>query len=124
VRGRRARPVCAQRDTATPSRPPHVPPRSAVCTTELGEAALQQAEFDQRNVKLIGLSCNSAADHDAWAQDIKALRGAEPTFPIIADPKRDVAALLGMLVSSGARRRRVRWGRVLVWRAGGGRGVR
>jgi peroxiredoxin len=98
--------------------------RSAVCTTELGEAALQQAEFDQRNVKLIGLSCNSAADHDAWAQDIKALRGAEPTFPIIADPKRDVAALLGMLVSSGARRRRVRWGRVLVWRAGGGRGVR
>ena len=70
-----------------------------VCTTELGEAALQQHEFDKRGVKLIGLSCNTAADHDGWVKDIEALRGpgSAPQFPIIADPKRDVAALLGML---------------------------
>ena len=93
-----------------------------VCTTELGEAALRQADFDSRGVKLIGLSCNSAEDHDGWCADIKALRGAavrlglsfecsselfhdlkflrsalQPDFPIIADPKREIAALLGML---------------------------
>jgi alkyl hydroperoxide reductase subunit AhpC len=89
-----------------------------VCTTELGEAALRQSEFDRRGVKLIGLSCNSAEDHDGWCADIKALRGAavsflfctccrrtyvssslcmQPEFPIIADAKREIAALLGML---------------------------
>lgn len=70
-----------------------------VCTTELGEAQLQSAEFERRGVKLIGLSCNTAADHDGWVKDIEALRGpgSAPQFPIIADPKRDVAALLGML---------------------------
>ena len=69
-----------------------------VCTTELGEAALNQAEFDARGVKLMGLSCNTADDHNAWAKDIAALKGKEPEFPIIADPKRTIAAQLGMLV--------------------------
>lgn len=68
-----------------------------VCTTELGQAALQKGDFDARGVKLIGLSCNSAADHDGWAKDIAAFKGAEPEFPIIADPTRKVAAQLGML---------------------------
>jgi len=85
--------------------PPTPLPASAVCTTELGEAAIQQGEFDKRNVKLIGLSCNSASDHDAWAKDIAALRGVEPTFPIIADPKRETAAVLGMLVRACVRTR-------------------
>jgi peroxiredoxin 6 len=68
-----------------------------VCTTELGEAALQQGEFDRRNVKLLGLSCNDAEDHDGWAKDIEVVRGKAPEFPIIADKPRTVAATLGML---------------------------
>jgi peroxiredoxin 6 len=68
-----------------------------VCTTELGEAALQQSEFDKRNVKLIALSCDSVEDHKGWIGDIAAARGANVTYPIIADPKRDTAQLLGML---------------------------
>ena len=48
-----------------------------VCTTELGEAAIRSGDFDRRNVKLLGLSCNSAADHDGWAKDIGALKGKE-----------------------------------------------
>ena len=68
-----------------------------VCTTELGEAALRADDFAKRNVKLIALSCDSAEDHKGWAADIKAARGGEVTYPIIADTKRETAVLLGML---------------------------
>ena len=69
----------------------------AVCTTELGEAALKQADFDSRGVKLLALSCDSVEDHKGWIADIKAARGADVTYPIISDPKRETAVLLGML---------------------------
>jgi 1-Cys peroxiredoxin 6 len=68
-----------------------------VCTTELGEAALQEAEFAKRGVKMIALSCDSVEDHKGWVADIEAARGAKVTYPIISDPKRETAVLLGML---------------------------
>jgi len=68
-----------------------------VCTTELGEAAKLQGEFDKRGVKLIALSCDSVEDHRGWKADICALKGAAVTYPIIADTKRDIAEALGML---------------------------
>jgi 1-Cys peroxiredoxin 6 len=68
-----------------------------VCTTELGEAALQEAEFTRRGVKMIALSCDSVEDHKGWVADIEAARGAKVTYPIISDPTRETAVLLGML---------------------------
>ena len=68
-----------------------------MCTTELGEAALQEAEFVKRGVKMIALSCDSVEDHKGWVADIEAARGAKVTYPIISDPRRETAVLLGML---------------------------
>ena len=48
-----------------------------VCTTELGEAAKLQGEFDKRGVKLIALSCDSVEDHLGWKKDINSSRGVE-----------------------------------------------
>jgi alkyl hydroperoxide reductase subunit AhpC len=36
-----------------------------VCTTELGEAGKRKADFDERNVKICGFSCNDGASHKA-----------------------------------------------------------
>ncbi|GJP41701.1 hypothetical protein CLOM_g1349 [Closterium sp. NIES-68] len=69
-----------------------------VCTTELGKIALRNGEFEQRGVKLIGLSCDSVEDHVAWIKDIEAYTpGAKVSYPIIADPSRDLAQKLNML---------------------------
>ena len=68
-----------------------------VCTTELGEAAVQSPAFAQRGVKLMAISCDSVEDHKGWITDICATSGAAVSFPIISDPKRETAVLLGML---------------------------
>jgi alkyl hydroperoxide reductase subunit AhpC len=70
-----------------------------VCTTELGYMAKIKPEFDKRNVKIIGLSVDSASDHEAWAQDIEETQGAAPNYPLIGDPYLTVAKLYGMLAS-------------------------
>jgi alkyl hydroperoxide reductase subunit AhpC len=56
-------------------------------------------EFDRRNVKIIGLSVDSASDHDAWARDIEETQGAAPNYPLIGDPYLTVAKLYGMLAA-------------------------
>jgi alkyl hydroperoxide reductase subunit AhpC len=68
-----------------------------VCTTELGHMAKIKPEFDRRNVKVIGLSVDSTADHDAWAADIEETQGAAPNFPIVGDSDFAVTKLYGML---------------------------
>src|SRR5215831_14171905 len=68
-----------------------------VCTTELGSVAKLSPEFQRRNVKLIGLSVDSAADHYAWLDDIEKTQGARPDYPIIADTDLNVSKLYGML---------------------------
>jgi alkyl hydroperoxide reductase subunit AhpC len=70
-----------------------------VCTTELGYMAKIKPEFDKRNVKIIGLSVDSASDHEAWARDIEETQGAAPNYPLIGDPYLTVAKLYGMLAS-------------------------
>ena len=60
-----------------------------VCTTELGEVARIKAEFDRRNVKVIGLSVDPLESHERWADDIAETQGHAPNFPMIADPDRD-----------------------------------
>ncbi|KAI9497707.1 thioredoxin-like protein [Zychaea mexicana] len=68
-----------------------------VCTTELGLVAALQDEFDQRNVKVIGLSANGLDDHNKWIADINEINGVELQFPIIADADRKVSVLYDML---------------------------
>eukprot|EP01026_Neomeris_dumetosa_P039066 TRINITY_DN31_c3_g1_i5.p1 TRINITY_DN31_c3_g1~~TRINITY_DN31_c3_g1_i5.p1 ORF type:complete len:228 (+),score=35.75 TRINITY_DN31_c3_g1_i5:110-793(+) len=69
-----------------------------VCTTELGAVAQYTAEFEKRGVKVLALSCNDVDSHKGWIGDIQAYTpGAEVKYPIIADPKRDIAVKYGML---------------------------
>ncbi|HEX6700563.1 MAG TPA: peroxiredoxin, partial [Gaiellaceae bacterium] len=68
-----------------------------VCTTELGYMAKIKPEFERRNVKIIGLSVDSAGDHERWAKDIEETQGAAPNYPLIGDPYLTVAKLYGML---------------------------
>jgi len=68
-----------------------------VCTTELGYMAKIKPEFDKRNVKIIGISIDSAADHEGWLNDIEETQGARPNYPIIGDDDFQVAKLYGML---------------------------
>jgi alkyl hydroperoxide reductase subunit AhpC len=71
-----------------------------VCTTELGYMAKLKPEFDKRNVKIIGLSVDSATDHEAWASDIEETQGTRPNYPIIGDADFSVSKLYGMLPAS------------------------
>jgi alkyl hydroperoxide reductase subunit AhpC len=68
-----------------------------ICTTELGYLAKIKPEFDRRGVKLIGLSVDAVADHQAWAQDIEDTQGARPNYPMIGDVNFNVSKLYGML---------------------------
>lgn len=70
-----------------------------VCTTELSRAADMAPEFAKRGVKMIALSCDDVTSHDGWIEDIKGVREKKEDFPypIIADPKRELAVKFGML---------------------------
>ena len=68
-----------------------------VCTTELGYMAKIKPAFQTRNVKVIGLSVDSADDHTAWAKDIEETQGYAVNYPIISDADYHVAKLYGML---------------------------
>jgi thioredoxin-dependent peroxiredoxin len=71
-----------------------------VCTTELGTMAGLEAEFRKRNVKVIGLSVDPVDDHKRWSVDIKDVTGHAPNYPMIGDPKLEVAKLYDMLPES------------------------
>ncbi|KAI9203327.1 thioredoxin-like protein [Polychytrium aggregatum] len=68
-----------------------------VCTTELGAVARLSAEWEKRNVKVIGLSVNTLESHHEWIRDINETQDADVRFPIIADADRRVATLYDML---------------------------
>jgi thioredoxin-dependent peroxiredoxin len=71
-----------------------------VCTTELGYMAKIKPEFDQRNVKVIGLSVDPVDNHSKWAADIEETQGNAPNYPIIGDADFNVSKLYGMLPAS------------------------
>ncbi|PON93062.1 Peroxiredoxin [Trema orientale] len=69
-----------------------------VCTTELGKMAACAQEFANRGLKLVGLSCDDVESHLEWIKDIEAYTpGAKVSFPIIADPKRELIKQLNMV---------------------------
>jgi len=71
-----------------------------VCTTELGYMAGLEPEFRRRNTKIIGLSVDPVDDHKRWSVDIKDVTGHTPNYPMIGDPKLEVAKLYDMLPES------------------------
>ena len=68
-----------------------------VCSTELTEFAKHNAEFEKRDVKLIGISIDSIHAHLAWQENLKKILDIELPFPLIADSNTKVAALYGMI---------------------------
>jgi len=68
-----------------------------VCTTELGYVAKIKPEFDERNVKVIGLSVDPVESHERWEGDIEETQGTAVNFPMIGDADRTVADLYDMI---------------------------
>ena len=69
-----------------------------VCTTELGKMAAYASKFAERGVKLLGLSCDDVKSHSEWIKDIEAYTpGCKVTYPIIADPNREIIKQLNMV---------------------------
>ena len=68
-----------------------------VCTTELGYMAGLKPQFDQRGVKIIGLSVDPVDRHSAWAKDIEETQGHKVNYPMIGDPQLKVAKAYDML---------------------------
>jgi thioredoxin-dependent peroxiredoxin len=71
-----------------------------VCTTELGYMAKIKPEFDNRRVKILGLSVDPVEQHSGWANDIEETQGFAPNYPIIGDVDFNVSKLYGMLPAS------------------------
>jgi alkyl hydroperoxide reductase subunit AhpC len=68
-----------------------------VCTTELGYMASAKPAFDERGVKIIGISVDPLDNFAGWSRDIEETQGTAPNYPIIADADYKVAKLYGML---------------------------
>jgi alkyl hydroperoxide reductase subunit AhpC len=68
-----------------------------VCTTELGAVANLNPAFARMNVKVIALSVDSISSHRRWIGDINETQHTTVNFPMIADPKFEVANLYGMV---------------------------
>jgi alkyl hydroperoxide reductase subunit AhpC len=68
-----------------------------VCTTELGYLARIKPEFDQRGVKVIGLSVDPVDRHASWLADIAETQGAALNYPLIGDADYTVSTLYEML---------------------------
>ena len=69
-----------------------------VCPTELHAFQEALAEFEKRNVMVIGASCDTPEVHFAWLNTPKDQGGIEGvTYPILADSNRNLANQLGIL---------------------------
>ncbi|GIZ14724.1 peroxiredoxin [Capnocytophaga catalasegens] len=71
-----------------------------VCPTELHAFQEALSEFEARNTRVIGASCDTAEVHFAWLNTTKDNGGIEGvTYPILADTNRNLARILGILDS-------------------------
>ena len=68
-----------------------------VCTTELGTVAKITDEFSKRNVKVLAVSVDPLDSHKGWINDINETQQCTVSYPIIADPDRQVANLYDMI---------------------------
>jgi len=68
-----------------------------VCTTEMGRTAQLADEFEKRNVKPLGLSTDTAAEHARWIEDVNDTQNTNLVFPIVADADLRIAKLYDMI---------------------------
>ncbi|WP_274096154.1 redoxin domain-containing protein, partial [Riemerella anatipestifer] len=69
-----------------------------VCPTELHAFQEALGEFEKRNTKVIGASCDTNEVHFAWLNTPKDNGGIEGvTYPILADTHRQLANALGIV---------------------------
>jgi alkyl hydroperoxide reductase subunit AhpC len=68
-----------------------------VCTTELGYMAGLKEDFARRNCKILGISVDPVENHNKWKADIEAISGNTVDYPMIGDPRLEVAKLYDML---------------------------
>ena len=54
-------------------------------------------EFEKRGTKIIGLSVDPVGNHEKWAEDIEAIQGTAPNYPLIGDDDFNVSKLYEML---------------------------
>lgn len=69
-----------------------------VCPTEIHAFQEKLAEFEKRNVQIIGVSCDTEETHLAWLSVAKNKGGIEGvTYPLVADPAKTIAQNYGVL---------------------------
>jgi peroxiredoxin (alkyl hydroperoxide reductase subunit C) len=68
-----------------------------VCSTELTELGRRNAEFEQRNFKLMGISIDSIHSHLAWVENLDQILKVRLPYPLVADTDKQVAQLYGMM---------------------------
>lgn len=68
-----------------------------VCTTEMGRTAQLAEQFAARNVKPIGLSTDTVAEHVKWIKDVNETQNTMLLFPIVADAELEIAKLYDMI---------------------------
>lgn len=69
-----------------------------VCPTELHAFQAALAEFEKRNVMVVGASCDTAEVHFAWLNTAKDNGGIEGvTYDLIADSNRNLSTILDIL---------------------------
>jgi alkyl hydroperoxide reductase subunit AhpC len=66
-----------------------------VCPTEIAEFGRSHPAFLERGAQVLGASTDSHYVHLAWRQQHPALRGLP--FPMLADVKRELSQVLGIL---------------------------
>lgn len=85
-----------------------------VCTSEFMTFAHMEAQFEQANCKLVGLSVDGLYSHIAWLRTIKekieyrGMKDVEVKFPLIEDITMEVANLYGMIQPGEATTKAVR----------------
>ncbi|GAB5509722.1 MAG: peroxiredoxin [Hyphomicrobiales bacterium] len=68
-----------------------------VCTTEMGRTAQLAQQFADRNVKPLGLSTDTVAEHMTWIADVNDTQNTDLQFPIVADANLEVAKVYDMI---------------------------
>ncbi|WP_053406064.1 peroxiredoxin [Persicobacter sp. CCB-QB2] len=69
-----------------------------VCPTEILAFQSKLAEFEKRNVAVVGISCDSEETHLAWLSTPKKQGGIEGvTYPLVADLAKTIANNYGVL---------------------------
>ncbi|KAH8057968.1 peroxiredoxin [Aureococcus anophagefferens] len=77
--------------------------REAVATTEMGQLSKLRDEFEARNVRVMGVSCNTKYRHREWIAAVEDIEGCKVAFPLISDADAEISAKLGLYPTTTGR---------------------